>query len=122
MRKPSKFTAKRLRKIIAYIKAHPKKYNQGYYCGTACCLAGHALLLFGNKADRKLMEEHKFQFVSGRATKLLHLQLSEWQFVHPLFSGDTIWPARFITRRTYRVTPHQAGKRIEEFIETGRLD
>jgi hypothetical protein len=36
-----------LRKIASYIETHPRQYNQGEWCGTACCVAGHALVLSG---------------------------------------------------------------------------
>jgi len=36
-----------LRTVAAAIKHHPDKYNQGNWCGTACCVAGHIALASG---------------------------------------------------------------------------
>jgi hypothetical protein len=48
--------AEKLDKVLAYIEANPKKWDQeewvprpvnDSYCGTACCIAGNAALLAG---------------------------------------------------------------------------
>lgn len=36
-----------LLKIADKIERQPETYNQGEWCGTACCVAGHALLESG---------------------------------------------------------------------------
>lgn len=33
---------------IAYIKKHPEEYNQSAWCGTACCVLGHARRIAGS--------------------------------------------------------------------------
>lgn len=122
MRKPSTFTAGRLRKLIAHIKAAPHTYDQDHFCGGACCLAGHALLMFGNKQDREWITGTLYiSGVGARAETLLHLEHGP-VWCHPLFDGLESWPARFRTRKPHKVTPHLAGKRVEHFIKTGRLD
>jgi hypothetical protein len=32
-------------KVADYIEQHPEQYNQSEWCGTECCIAGHALAL-----------------------------------------------------------------------------
>lgn len=32
--------------VLAHIEQHPEEWNQLSWCGTACCLAGHANKMF----------------------------------------------------------------------------
>ncbi len=43
---------KLLTKVRDYIKDHPEEYDQGNWCGTERCIAGHAVILSG-KFDPK---------------------------------------------------------------------
>lgn len=38
---------KLLEKVRDYIAEHPDKYDQAQWCGTKCCIAGHAVALSG---------------------------------------------------------------------------
>jgi len=42
----------------AYAVDHPEKYDQGRWCGTACCVLGHARALVGSdQLDRGLRDD-----------------------------------------------------------------
>lgn len=36
-----------LRKVMEHITEHPEEHDQQQWCGTACCIAGHAALMTG---------------------------------------------------------------------------
>lgn len=39
------------REVLEEIEAHPERWGQGTYCGTACCLAGRSQLLVQGRAN-----------------------------------------------------------------------
>lgn len=43
-----------LRKVQAKIRAEPESLDMGEFCGTVCCIAGHACLISGHRGPRKL--------------------------------------------------------------------
>jgi len=55
-----------LLRVNRSILAHPESYNQGQWCGTACCIGGHAVIAVG--IDPKVLES-----VASEAQRLLDL-------------------------------------------------
>ncbi len=55
----------RLRAVAARIVKRPDKYLQIAFCGTKCCIGGHAVLAFGSKDDKR-------NFAFGRADLMFH--------------------------------------------------
>lgn len=51
---------KLLKQVRDYIKTHPDKYDQGKWCGTACCVAGTAAFLSGQLSARKVRSAERF--------------------------------------------------------------
>lgn len=41
----------RFRQVLAYIEAHPEEWDQREWCGTQCCIAGHAMQQSGLAFD-----------------------------------------------------------------------
>ena len=41
----------RLKEVVTYIETHPEEWDQTHWCGTACCLAGHAQRMAGRKQN-----------------------------------------------------------------------
>ena len=85
----------RIRRIAAIIRDNPETYSQAHYCGTACCIAGHAVWEFGTDAEREAMQmaiESVWacgHYISGqtiheRAQELLGLPEAQ---ANTLFSG-----------------------------------
>lgn len=60
---------------LARIKEHPEKYDARYWCGTAYCLAGTALVLAGELEDGK--EGYSKGTYCGRAAELLRFTPAE---------------------------------------------
>ena len=116
---------RRLTEMIDILRATPrKKYHQGDWCGTACCMAGHALFHFGTKKERDYMTRgFNFQLKIGeghdvpeRARELLGLSQDE---ANALFASDDYWPAKYKTKKDNiwelsHVTPKRAAYRIIE--------
>ena len=74
-------------RALDYIKSHPEKWDQDNYCGTACCIAGHVVLLedgeFPVGRDGKPSEWHTRE----RAAKILKLtSKDDYDLVLTLFS------------------------------------
>ena len=70
--------AKNFRTVLEHIKAHPETYDQNRWCGTVCCLAGHAQRLAGKPSDRETVKKDA----------QVWLGLSR-QLANRLFSPDT---------------------------------
>ncbi len=101
------------------------RFNQGEFCGSACCVAGHTILEFGtaqeqdqfNAAVADCLDEPDFDDgvdVSTKAAELLGLSHEEEDY---LFCID--WPVDFQT--PHGVTPAMAAKRLRHFAKTGSL-
>jgi hypothetical protein len=79
---------KRFAAVLERIEANPSQWDQEFWCGTTCCLAGHTLWLFGTAEERAFAsvrrenDEAQTFDVPGRAAK--HLDLNpdeeEWLF------------------------------------------
>lgn len=115
--------AKRLDKTL------PRAYDQNNWCGTASCLAGHAVLAYGEKYYRDLFKEAvNLQTLEGYdpesslcevdldvesvAQHLLGLDENE---TYHLFKAEAEWPDRYKTPKG-RVTPKRAAKRIRDWL------
>lgn len=61
-------------RVLARIEKHPEQWNQRVWCGTPCCLAGHAKVMF-----------RRVGFPLDAGAKVLELNFIEacW-----LFEGD----------------------------------
>ena len=59
--KPSK---RQIRNLLTWVKrqirAHPRKYNQGSFCGTPCCIAGWIDIRLNGEIAHQLREKHDF--------------------------------------------------------------
>jgi len=111
---------KLLKKVRDYIAKHPEKYDQSTWCGTACCIAGHAVAL-GRAATRKEVDHRLIGSVSLSidAQQLLQLEPSQ---AHRLFhsSWENVAYGRF--RVDFDMPPGKrariAVRRINHFIRT----
>lgn len=63
---------KLLKQVRDYIIAHPDSYNQGSWCGTKCCIAGHAAVLSG-KVSREAVDAEALSAVVDGAQSALRL-------------------------------------------------
>lgn len=41
-------------RVKEQIRLHPETYNQSTFCGTECCIAGHAGILLGDRSEPHL--------------------------------------------------------------------
>ena len=113
---------KLLRQVRDYIVAHPEKYDQSKWCGSACCVAGTAVFLSGKISVRKIRAKYSSgefgRYLFGVAKESLGLSRGQaGRLFHPCWSS---LPERY---RVYRsMTPEQraaiAYDRINRFIET----
>lgn len=76
-------------RVLAHIKAHPEEWDQEKYtphiCGSACCFAGHAVLLSGGTipTDYERANYTKYpESVPRQAQALLDLtdEQTDWLF------------------------------------------
>lgn len=75
-------------RVLAHIKAHPEEWDQGSYrkpesdCGSACCLAGHAVLLAGTPYERAAINGPIWVWVWPVAERLLQVSYPQanWLF------------------------------------------
>jgi len=47
MTEMTEINAPRLRKVLEHVTEHPEEYDQEYWCGTTCCVAGHTTSMAG---------------------------------------------------------------------------
>jgi hypothetical protein len=92
-----RFNLSLLRRVRARILAHPERYDQSTFCGTAYCIAGHAIMEGGTKEQQKLFRRQIKAYAERRdwyedeievdfeARKLLRLTPQQSE---RLFSGD----------------------------------
>lgn len=91
-----------LRKVKDQILAHPTKYDQGEWCGTACCIAGHLAVAAGAVPVRRtgydgskfFTGDVKFEGETVGAATLASRLIGEskeypWLFAADLQNGDT---------------------------------
>jgi hypothetical protein len=123
-----------LKEVAETILNNPAKYNQENYCGTSCCIAGHAMLIA--KPDLEIdgikvqnITEHNFNDMAwqkqqeflNEAQKLLDINDSQWENLCNTF-GDN-WPFPFREKlqaaKTKKCRAKVAYERIMHFIETG---
>lgn len=106
-----------LKQVRDYIKAHPTKYDQHNFCGTACCIAGHAAILSGAMTSKAVTKDEFLDTV--RAVGRAVLQLDEDQAALLLDSYDFKYTPFSIE---YEDDPKRraalAVKRINHFIKT----
>lgn len=90
-------------KVADHIERNPENYCQMNWCGTACCIAGHAVVL-GDASQRNLIfntpSYGKVDVPVGEArltipdyARLL-LDIDEL-LAHTLFSSSSVWPPDF---------------------------
>lgn len=101
------------------ILAHPENYNQGSFCGTVCCIAGHMVFAADGKyvehepADGFLMSSYR---VRDRAAELLGTD------PNGLFGTGIIWPPEHYGALFGATTPREraqaAADAIIDFIIT----
>lgn len=112
----------RLLKLATRLEATPwRKFDQNAFCGTGCCIAGHAVLTFGSKsvvakmtkALRKTWTLPDFS-ISRTAVELLGLSIQE-RF--DLFKGPGSWSECYKTPRG-NVTPRLAAKALRDLADT----
>lgn len=65
----------RLDDLISYIEKHPAEWDQKEWCGTACCLAGHAYLC--SKGRPPLDDERDVITICNTAKEYLGLNSDE---------------------------------------------
>lgn len=90
----------------------PERFDMENYCGTACCIAGHAAALSPDKKSSPLTVE--------RAAAWLGIKLknenSDWSMPeHRLFVPRTEDAV------AWESTPEQAAKVVRHFAKTGRV-
>lgn len=114
-----------LRKIASYVEEHPRQYNQGSWCGTSCCIAGHALVLSG-VITRKVI-------VSGGGLGTIRVGYDLWNVgqeaqeilgidkfaAADLFAGS--WMVDLEDLPTKKAKATAAAKLIRKFIRTGKV-
>lgn len=102
----------RLKKLAQKLdKTKPEKFNMHEWCGTTCCIAGHALIM-----ARKSRDDMRF-WGDAMYWARSYLDLSE------LVARELMWPAP-VQHMTFRwnATPKQAAKVIRHLIKTGEVD
>ena len=122
---------KMLRKVQEFLLEEPRRFDMANWltkassadilemppCGTACCIAGAAVIVNSGKTPAPMLEKRGFM-VESNAGKILGLTYAQKD---RLFFVNS-WPSRF--KRAYRraATPlgrARAGvRRIEHFIKT----
>ena len=83
------------------IKKYPENYNQKFWCGTACCIAGH--IVQANKSAKPIygnsFRYRKLSYsVDFLAKKFLHLDTDELNdFFNDVFhtSAELHWPKKY---------------------------
>lgn len=113
----------RLRKLATRLEATPRRnFNQNFFCNTACCVAGHAILEFGMKVEKEKFligaKLHKWPFdIPARAQDLLGLATHERG---RLFRMTDSWRAPYITPQG-NVTPWLAAKALRDLANSIHL-
>lgn len=74
----------RLDDLISYIEQHPEEWDQKEWCGTACCLAGHAYLC--SKGRPPLTEDYERDVITICNTAKEYLGLNSDETAY-LFRG-----------------------------------
>lgn len=98
-----------LLKVKAKILAEPEEFDMGYFCGTQCCIAGHALILAGLPCrDVEREAARVLELRKPKAGRLFHIE--QWPFKFRLgYAGAHTHPSR----------SEIAADRIDRFIATG---
>jgi hypothetical protein len=119
-------------KVKQHILTDPRRYNQRRFgevsddapCGTACCIAGWAIVLSGGAThkDAQLDFEHRLDaFDTGAA--LLGLSDEEAEAVFCAYGED--WPEPFKTDFSEATNRHGKAKAaaayIDHIIKTGKV-
>ena len=132
-------------KVKAAILAHPERYDQSSFCGTACCIAGHVVAQAGLP-----LQQVTYQDPWGHATKLKRTSWREvfqknlqdydilidgyeyagefakaaadalgldWYDVHALFGSAECWPGTFKDAYINAQTPLDRAK-----VAVARID
>ena len=111
-----------LLEVRAAILAKPETYSQEWFCGTAHCIAGHAVAIADPALWLNCRDGSDFDSkeVSNRATELLRLS---WDQDARLCSFPSTWPNRlrdrYLAATTDRERAEVAADRIDHFIATG---
>jgi hypothetical protein len=111
-----------LNKIATFIETHPRQYNQGNWCGTACCIAGHALVLGGMVSRKDIVDAGPDSYYVGdlevqdTAAELLGLASNQ---TYELFAGN--WMGQLFELPTREARAAAAAKLIRQFIRTGKV-
>ena len=107
---------RRLRALARHVQKHPKIYSQASFCGSAYCLASHALMKWGTPDQRKAVRWFGVRRrEQDAARELLGLPANSLDPSYATRLFEARWPRRYTTR-TGRVTPRLAAKRIEDLI------
>jgi hypothetical protein len=140
----SKKAASILRRAKDSILKQPEKYDQGNFCGTAFCIAGHIIaneksdqwktILKSYRQERLLTLKElgieskpylQYELLSGGFTTSILAQkiLGENIYIYSLFDDANKWPDPFAEEFYRAITDKEraevAARRIEHFIETG---
>jgi hypothetical protein len=128
---------RRLRRLARFVQKNAERYDQGEWCGTKACLAGHAAFLAGIK-EEKIFNSRLFSspfikqqgFIEDIASRWLGLTSVQASLLFdgltppdnfPLFDRD-LWPRKFADRyrkaKTDRARARVAADRIEHFIKS----
>ena len=109
-----------LLKVKEAILAEPKNYDQNNLCGTACCIAGHAVAIAKPKTWSRLNKEDDGALMADTAKSLLGLDNEQY---YRICNYAHSWPEPFDTKFGCATTSKQrakiAAKRIDHFIATG---
>jgi hypothetical protein len=103
-----------LRKVAKRIKDNPELYNQDCYCGSVCCIAGHAVLIHDKN------QPFGFGAIPARAKEILLLNEKQFQSSCVFVS---MWPypykERYRKAKTAKGQAKVAHDRIMHLIKTG---
>lgn len=94
-------------------KQTPETFNLSYWCGTACCIAGHAAMLSG---AGKLKDP-----------SAVFSTASDWLDIDRSTASELFEPSAAAWKRLkgvdpYVLTPAQVSKVVRKFADTGEID
>ena len=108
-----------LKQIAQAVADQPEKLNMSSWCGTACCIAGWAVILAGEQGELDRLRKDNPGLVSARAKVLLGIDTEQASSLFHL----CCWPDHLHTSYAYAANKEaQAAvlrERIDHFIATG---
>jgi hypothetical protein len=112
---------KEIRGLIRYLKAlPPKRYHQdGYFCGTTACLAGHEALRRGWKRSRipgMVKKNEVVERVFDVAQQSLGLTGSQALQLFAAYPGDWTYSDEFLCAETHTAKLAVAIKELETYL------